>query len=188
MPFAAAMSEHPITTHAVGEVLGEVLERLGDRPDLAMVFVTPPHAGALEDAVGAVDAVLHPLVLLGCAAESVAGPYREVEQSAAVTLFAARTGPLTALSLAVAGSPGETGFAPSGWPTELAFAPQALVLLADPYSFPIEAMLQWVDERHPGLPVVGGMASGGRGPGGNRVALGATVRDAGAVGALLGPG
>ncbi len=49
MPFAAAMSEHPLTAHAVGEVTGAVLERIGDRPDFATVFVTPPHAGALED-------------------------------------------------------------------------------------------------------------------------------------------
>ncbi len=45
MPFAAAMSEHPLTAHAAGEVTGAVLERIGDRPDFATVFVTPPHAG-----------------------------------------------------------------------------------------------------------------------------------------------
>src|SRR5579875_1326494 len=120
------MSEHPITAHAVGEVAGEVLERLGERPDLALLFVTPPHAGALEDAARVIDSVLHPLVLAGCAAESVAGPHREVEQSAAVTLFAARTGPLLRLDLQVVpsgdGSSGEL----LGWPDELAFEPQAL--------------------------------------------------------------
>ncbi len=182
------MSEHPVTAHAVGEVAGAVLERLGDRPDLAMLFVTAPHAGALEDAAGVVDAVLHPLALVGCAAESVAGPHREVEQSAAVTLFAARTGPVYAmgLELDVDHEAGTAGL--RGWPEQLPFAPHALVLLADPYSFPVEPVLQWVDAHHPGLPVVGGLASAGRGPGGNRIALGRTVRTAGAVGVLLGPG
>lgn len=188
VPFASAMSEHPVTAHAVGEVTGQVLERLGERPDLAMLFVTPPHAGALEDAAGTVDAVLHPLALLGCAAESVAGPHREVEQSAAVTLFAARTGPLTPLALEVGLDPLEGAAHVSGWPAELAFEPQALVLLADPYSVPAEELLAWVHQRHPGLPVVGGMASAGRGPGANRLVLGTTMRSAGAVGALLGPG
>lgn len=181
------MSEHPVTAHAVGEVSGQVLERVGERPDLALVFVTPPHAGALEDAVRAVDALLHPLVLLGCAAESVAGPHREVEQSAAVTLFAGRTGPLLPLALDVVPA-GEGTATLSGWPAETPFEPQALVLLADPYSFPAEEVLSLLERTNPQLPVIGGMASAGRGPGGNRLALGTSVRSSGAVGALLGPG
>jgi small ligand-binding sensory domain FIST len=187
MPFAAAMSEHPVTAHAVGEVAGQVLERLGERPDLALLFVTPPHAGALEDAAAVVESVLHPLVVLGCAAESVAGPHREVEQSAAVALFAARTGPLVPLALEVVASNGD-GATLAGWPAELAFDPQALVLLADPYSFPVEDVLGWIRHRHPALAVVGGMASAARGPGGNRLVLGSDVRPSGAVGVLLGPG
>ena len=134
------------------------------------------------------EAVLHPLVLLGVAAESVAGPHREVEQTAAVALFAGRTGPLLPLSLDLEVERDEGTATLSGWPAELSFEPQALVLLADPYSFAAEPVLEWVEERHPGLPVVGGMASAGRGPGGNRLALGGTVRTTGAVGALLGPG
>ncbi|MHB8439840.1 MAG: FIST N-terminal domain-containing protein, partial [Acidimicrobiales bacterium] len=187
MPFAAAMSEHPVTAHAVGEVTGQVLEKLGERPDLAMLFVTAPHAGALEEAAAAVDAVLHPLVMLGAAAESVAGPHREVEQSAAVTLFAARTGPLLPLELDV--RPQQTGSGVlDGWPEHLAFDPQLMVLLADPYSFPTETVVEWIGERLPGLPVIGGMASAAHGPGGNRLVCGTRVRTGGAVGVLLGPG
>jgi small ligand-binding sensory domain FIST len=188
VPFASAMSEHPVTAHAVGEATGQVLERLGERPDLVLVFVTRPHAGALEDVVGAVDAVLHPLVLLGCAAESVAGPHREVEQSAAVAVFAARTGPLVPLALEVVADPSDSTAEVVGWPADLAFAPQAALLVADPYSFPAEEALAWIERAQPGLPVMGGMASAGRGAGGNRIALGTRVRTTGAVGALLGPG
>ncbi|MGA2519520.1 MAG: FIST N-terminal domain-containing protein [Acidimicrobiales bacterium] len=188
MPFAAAMSEHPLTAHAVGEVTGEVLERIGDRPDLATVFVTPPHAGALEDAMRTVQEVLHPLVSIGCAAESVLGPHREVEHGAAVTLFAGHTGPLVPLALEAAATDDGGGLALAGWPRSVPFEPQALVLVADPYSFPVEAFLTWLEEHHPGLPVTGGMASAARGPGGNRLALGTAVRVSGAVGVLLGPG
>jgi small ligand-binding sensory domain FIST len=182
------MSEHPITAHAVGEVVGEVLERLGERPDIATVFVTPPHAGALEDVMRAVDEVLHPLLSFGCAAESVVGPHREVEQTAAVTLFAGHTGPLLPLALDAAPEPTGEGLHLRGWPDEVPFAPQAVVLVADPYSFPVESFLEWGHDTLPGVPVVGGMASAARGPGGNRLALGPHVRTGGAVGALLGPG
>ena len=188
MPFAAAMSEHPLTAHAVGEVTGAVLERCGERPDIAAVFVTPPHAGALEDVMRTVDAVLHPLVAFGCAAESVLGPHREVEQDGAIALWAGHVGPLVPLSLDAVPSESGDGLALRGWPSRIPFTPEALVLVGDPYSFPAEAFLNWVDAHHPGLRVVGGMASAARGPGGNRLALGPAVRTGGAVGALLGPG
>jgi len=188
MPFAAAMSEHPLTAHAVGEVTGAVLERIGERPDFATVFVTPPHAGALEDVMHTVDEILHPLVSLGCAAESVLGPHREVEHDAAVTLFAGHVGPLVPLVLDAVPSQAGDGLVLRGWPAELPFTPEALVLVGDPYSFPAESFLDWVDTYHPGLRVVGGMASAARGAGGNRLALGTTVRTGGAVGAFLGPG
>ena len=40
MPFAAAMSEHPLTAHAVGEVTGAVLERCGERPDICLLYTS----------------------------------------------------------------------------------------------------------------------------------------------------
>jgi small ligand-binding sensory domain FIST len=193
MPFAAALSEHPVPAHAVGEVAGEILDKFGERPDLAMVFVTPPFAGALEDAVAAIDDILHPLVLIGCAAESIVGPHREVERTAAVSLFAARTGPLLPVALQAGRAPGSDDPMPgdlvvAGWPDEIAFRPQALLLVADPFTFPAEDFLGWVGTRYPGLPVIGGMASAAQAPGGNRMTVGRRVRPTGAVGALLGPG
>ena len=75
--FAAGLSQHPDPAVAVGEVVGQVLEALGDPdepPDLAMLFVTPPHAAAIEDdRRQAISATLRPRALLGCAAVSVVG-------------------------------------------------------------------------------------------------------------------
>src|SRR5690606_7214060 len=51
------------------------------------------------------------------------------------------------------------------------------------------ALLDQLAERTPGLAVIGGLASAGRGPGGNRVVLDERVATHGAVGVLLaGPG
>jgi small ligand-binding sensory domain FIST len=75
-----------------------------------------------------------------------------------------------------------------GVPTDLAFDPTAMVLVGDPYSVSVPDMLGAVAFAHPDLPVVGGMASGARGPGGSRLALDGSVYTDGAVGALLGPG
>src|SRR4051812_5221874 len=185
MPYASALSEHPITAQAVGEVAGEVLERLGRSPDLAMLFLTPHHGGALEDAAAAVRSILDPSTLPGCAAVAVAGVAREVEEGPAVTLWAGRMG--TIAPIALGAEIGSLGPELTGWPDELPFEPAALLLLADPYTFPVDALFELVQHRHPGLPVVGGMASAARGPGGNRLALDGRILTSGAVGALLGP-
>ena len=52
MPFAAALSEHPIPAEAAGEALGQILEVVTPEPDLAVLFATTPMTGALEDVVG----------------------------------------------------------------------------------------------------------------------------------------
>ena len=186
MPFASALSEHPLTATAVGEVAGQVLERLGARPDLVMLFLTPPHGGALEDAAAAVRSILEPTVLLGCAAVAVAGAGREVELDPAVSLWAGSFGEVASVRLGA--RPGSLGPEITGWPDELPFEPTALILLADPYSFPVDALFELVEQRHPGLPVIGGMASAARGPGGNRLAIDGSVVTSGAVGVLIGPG
>src|SRR5687768_9145249 len=90
MPFAAALSEHPLPTHAVGEVVGEVLERLGDAPDLAVLFVAASHTGAVEDIAAAVRELLHPRVLVGCTAGTIVGGAREAEDTPAISLWAGR--------------------------------------------------------------------------------------------------
>ena len=186
MPFTAALSEHPVPATAVGEVAGQVLEALGPEPDLAVVFVTPPHAGALEDAAAAIKEVLRPATLLGCAAVSVVGTGREVEQSPGVSLFAGRFGPVQPVRLTAVRD--VDGFHLDGWPDDVPFEPSALLLLADPYTFPVETLYGDLAARSPGLPVVGGNASAAVGPGGNRLVLDTEVHTSGAVGALLGPG
>ncbi|MHB8295710.1 MAG: FIST signal transduction protein [Acidimicrobiales bacterium] len=176
--FASAVSEHPLTAHAVGEVVGQVLEKLGTASDLAAVFVTPPHAGALEDVARAVEATLSPGVLIGCAAESVVATGMEIEATPAVSLWAGSFGGAEGIRLApVPAGPGE--------PPEDA---SALLLLADPFSFDADGFLAWLGAQRPGLPVIGGFASAAAGPGGNRLVLGHAAVTSGAVGAWIGAG
>ncbi len=62
-----------------------------------------------------------------------------------------------------------------GWPEALAGpwpAGAALVVLGEPFSFPADWLLERLNADRPGVPVIGGMASGAHGPGKNRVAIG----------------
>ncbi len=187
-PFAAAMSQHPDFAEATGDVVGRVLEALGDPenpPDLAMLFVTPVHASVLHEIVATVNATLRPASMLGCAAISVVGGEREVERGPAISLWAGRTGPVTPFHLGVAQSPDGLTF--TGWPATIPDDASALLLLPDPFSFPTDDLLRRMDEDRPGLPVVGGMASIARRPGENRLVIDDRVVTTGAVGAFLGP-
>ncbi|MDQ1401926.1 MAG: hypothetical protein QOG03_242 [Actinomycetota bacterium] len=181
--FASAISEHPVTAHAVGEAAGQVLEQIGGAPDLAAVFVTAGHAGALEDVGAAVRSILAPTVLVGCAAESVLANGWEVEGSAAIVVWAGHVGPVTPVHLRLVRTADGTGL--TGWPAHPPFEPQSLLLFADPFSFPAEAFFKGIDQLRPGFPVLGGNASAARGPGGNRLLVDDRVVTAGAVGVIL---
>ena len=52
-----------------------------------------------------------------------------------------------------------------GWPDDVGFAPSAALVLADPFTFPAADLCADLADAHPGLPVVGGYASGRGGPG-----------------------
>ena len=77
MGFGAAVSEHPLATHAVGEVVGQVLEQVGPAPDVAVVFATGGFAGAMEDIASTVRATLAPSTLVGATAVSVLARRRD---------------------------------------------------------------------------------------------------------------
>ena len=187
MPFASALSVHPVASHAIGEVTGEVLETIGDRPDLVVVTVTRAHGGALEDIVATVTAALHPLAIIGCSAESVVGTGREIEETPGISLWAGRVGPLIQVILS-ATRLADDSWHFAGWPEHIGVEPSALMLVADPFTFPAEEFIQWLQEVRPDIPVIGGNASGGRGPGGSRLVVGDRVVTAGATGVLIGSG
>lgn len=185
MIFAAALSEHPLATQAVGEVVGQVLETLGTPPDVAMLFVTAPHAGAMEDIARAVRRLVNPRVLVGATAVSVLGGSQEVEETPAITLWAARfdvdVEPVRLEAIPTA----ENLFVAGGG--VLNRNDGTLLLVADPFSFPVEQVLGHLRGSAPDVAIVGGMASAARGPGGNVLVLDDELFRTGAVGVWLPP-
>jgi small ligand-binding sensory domain FIST len=192
MPFAASLSEHPLATHATGEVVGDLLDQLGletgESVDLVMLFATAPHVGVVEDIAATVRSLLRPRTMLGATAVSVLAGAHEAEESAAVSVFAARWR-----------RPQPVGLTPvridelvdaDRWVASAVAdcAPgTTLLLLADPFSVQIREVLASLAEQRPDIAVIGGMASAAQGPGGNRLVLDGAITDSGAVGVLVGP-
>ena len=114
--------------------------------------------------------------MLGATAVAIIGGSHEVEDGPAVSVFAASLpdARLTPVSLALEAHARRRR--DHGWP-ELDHDPRTLVLLADPFSFPVDGFLaaELGEVRRRGLQVIGGAASAARGPGGNRLVLGDRV-------------
>ncbi|HWB01040.1 MAG TPA: FIST N-terminal domain-containing protein [Pirellulales bacterium] len=186
--FASALFDSPDPAVAVEAACQQVSEALAGAPDLAVCFVSHDHAPALEQIVAELDRRLRPRVLLGCTGESIAGVGREIEQSPAISLWAARLPGVTVLPMHLDFQRTPEGGSFTGWPDELPAqwpAGAALIMLAEPFSFPADTLLERLGEDQPHVPIVGGMASGAFSPGENRVFLNHAVYDSGAVAVLL---
>ena len=91
--FAAALSQHPLPAHAVGEVAGQILDQLeGDDPDLVVCFASPHVVGALDDVIHALNSLLTPHVMIGTTASGVIAGTHEVEEGVGFAAFAACLG------------------------------------------------------------------------------------------------
>ena len=183
--FAAAISEHPVAAQAVGELAGAVLEQLGGRrPDLLVVFISPHFGGAAEDIGGVLRAVLEPRALIGSTNHAVCGTGREVEGTPAISVWAASFASATVRTVRLDVDEFSDGSTLLGWPGDAADA-HTLVLLTEPFTFPVDGVLHALAVSHPGLRVIGGMASAANGPGVNRLLVDHEVVARGAVGVLL---
>lgn len=170
-----------------GAAIDEVLRRVaGVGPaDLLLLFASPHHAASLADAgaeLGRRGAARHVLAVTG---ETIVGEDREVEDAPALSVWAAGM-PDTELVPFRLGSGDAAELPGEGWSPDRLSAPgTAMLVLADPFTAPIEPWLTEMDERRRGLRIFGGMASAAGRPGGNRLVLdGETFRE-GAVGMLV---
>jgi small ligand-binding sensory domain FIST len=183
--FAAGLSEHPSTREAVAEVAGQLLEGLGGEPaHLVAVFATPHHAPVFGDVVDLLRHAFEDAVVIGCTASGVVGTGREVEDGPGLSVWAASLpdARLTPVHLEVLRT--EEGVEVAGWPGAVPPG-TALLLLADPFSFPVDAFLAHLDVQLPGITAFGGMASASEQRGGNRLAVDEVVTAEGAVAVLV---
>jgi small ligand-binding sensory domain FIST len=172
---------------AIGEVVGTVGEAFGGaRPDVAVLFVTGDHVGALDDMAATVQTLLDPEAFIGATACGVLAAGHGVEERPGVALWAGWMAG-RARPVHISADTTEDGWSFAGLDDALAGAADggALVLLADPFSMPVGDLLEALHRADPSLPVIGGMASAARGPGGNRLVIGGRVTSHGAVGLLL---
>jgi len=172
---------------AAEDALGAALAPLnGAIPDLAFLFVAPQFEDELESIVESANASLGGGALLGCVAGGVIGADREVEDAPAVSAWAATLPGVTVRPFTLTYLEEEEHGVFDGLEEVPTRTPESvLVMLADPYTFPAHLLLEHLNEHAPGLPVVGGMASGGIVAGRTRLIADDEILREGAIGAIL---
>jgi len=186
--FASALSLEPDPQVALEDVCARALAAMSGTPDLAFLFFSAHHVDAASKMACQVCDAIGTDNLLGCSGESIVGTGQEVEMEPAISLWLARlpTTSVQPMRLEFQRATNEGAF--TGWPETL---PEewsddaALLLLGDPFSFPADVLLELVNDEHPGVPVIGGMASAGQTPGSNRLIWGRETFDQGAVAVML---
>lgn len=158
-------------------------ELAGATPDLAFVFLSQAHLPNARETVEAVREELAPRHLLGCVAQGVLARDEELEEGPGVAVWAASLpgAEIECFHAYAEVADDEVEF--TGFP-ELG-DPSLVALLVDPFTFPAGALLERLNEEHPGLPLVGGVAVGGGQPGAQALVLDTELYEEGAVGAIV---
>jgi small ligand-binding sensory domain FIST len=185
--FAAALTTIEESRAAIAEACREAPSRLGTTPDLAIVFASHHHVAHWDDVGPQICDAIGGENLIGCTGESIVGNEREIEEAPAVALWLASLPGATAKTMHLTFEPNHEGGSFAGWSpdaeTDSKYA--GMLLLGEPFSFPADEWIRRLNEDCPGMPVLGGMASGGSTPGENKLICGRNSYETGAVGAVL---
>ncbi len=184
---AAALSTHLDPAVATGEAVGSIGDQLGNTPEIVVVLVSGAHRARTDDIFSTIRSLLSPGLLIGSTATGVLGGSQEVETGPGLSVWAA-TGPGVARAqpFRIEADPIDAtrtiGFPQAVEPGSLA------VVLADPFTTPIDGLITQLDHADADVSLVGGLASAARAPGGTTMLLDNRSFDSAGVGFVLPPG
>ena len=143
--FSSALSVDASSAKAEEAATRELLQGLSGRsPNLLAAFVSHHHGNAIEELGPRLARRTGAKVVIGCTGEGIIGGDREVEHEPALSLWAAYLPDTTLRPFAISAylSPDrKIGF--QGLPEINDRSRASMLLLADPYSFPMDEFLGW---------------------------------------------
>jgi small ligand-binding sensory domain FIST len=185
--FASSLSTETDSELAIEQAIRELALGLGGaKPDLLVAFVSHDHASVIEGLGERLSTAIGARTVIGCAGESIVGTEKEVERGPAIALWAGvlPNTKLRPFTVEVVQQADET-LAFSRLPVVRDPARASLLMFADPFSFPMSEYLEVLNQKLPGVPAVGGMASGGTSPGQNFLFTADGISGSGAVGLVI---
>lgn len=159
----------------------------GATPDLACVFLCGVDPETIAAAGAAATEDLGAAAVIGCSASGVIGPESGCELEPSVSVWAASLPDVRVRTFHLEVLRTPDGLTVLGLP-DPEIDDAVGVLLADPWSFPVDGFVELSNEVLPGLPLVGGLAGSALGVSGRATWLcqDGETHDHGAVGVLIG--
>ena len=187
--FASAHSVLENVRSAASEVVDLLKAQLSNPPHLIVFFATDDFIESFSAVANILQRAFPNTIVMGMTAESVLAADCEFENPPAMAAWAACLpgALLTPFALEYAQTPEGDSFL--GWPDEIYDQTwsntAALMMLADPFSFPADVFLQRFSEQRQHTRVFGGMASAGHAPRNNRICMNGETLHSGAAALLI---
>ena len=183
----AGLSTHEDGREAARQAIDAALAQLDGRPaDLVLLFVSPQHEDVQRAIIDVASDRVEGATVLGCSAGGVIGASREIEDAPAIAAWAASLPGIGVQPFRLTFQREDDHAVIEGL-EELPPADEepVILMLADPFSFPADVLLDHLNESGVEIPIVGGMASGGLEAGRNSLYFNDEILRDGAVGAIL---
>ena len=189
MKWASAISEESNLDGAVTECANSIRGQLGEPPQLAVAFVSPHYQTDYARVGPLLGELLGAEHAFGCSGGGIIGAGMEVEQRPALSVTAATLPGVDIETFHLDGDKlPDLDAGPDKW-RELVGVSQSqepqFVLLADPFSFPVQNLIMGLDFAFPAAAKIGGLASGAQRAGDNALFLDGEVHGSGAIGLAL---
>ena len=180
MGSAAGMSTAAAWREAVDQATGMLPP---GNVDVLVAFVSYHHVERFPEVLTALNVACAPRMLIGCSSQGVIATGREVEGRPGLSLLALDLPGATLQAVRVTSgmlAANETA-AELAMALDVARPVRGWVLITDPFSFDSERLIELLSEAYPGVPIVGGMATGFPNSHTTYVFEGEQVHDDGAV-------
>jgi len=190
MKWTSALSENPVLEEAIAECGVAIKNAVGGETlDLAVAFISPHYEDSYDRVADLIAETLGAKHVFGCSGGGVIGNGVEVEQRAGVSITAAVLPNVNVRPFHLEGDllP-DMDAGPDKWADLVGVQADQdphFVMLADPYSFPVQDLLMGMDFAFPRAAKIGGLASGDSRQGGNALFLDGEVWRTGAIGLAL---
>jgi len=192
MKWTSALSEEPVLEDAIAQCGVAINNVVGDEDlDLVVAFVSPHYEQSYEQVSDLLGKILGAKHVFGCSGGGVIGNGLEVEQRSGLSITAAVLPNVNIRPFHLEGQRlPDMDAGPDKWEELIGVSKDKdphFVMLADPYSFPVNDLLMGMDYAFPRATKIGGLASGASRQGGNALFLdGEVLRDGAVVLALDG--
>ena len=159
---------------AVEQTSAEIRSSLGDEIDLVFAFAAGYSPLEFDRCMRSIQELTGAKTVMGCSCEAVIGGELELEHEKALSVWAASMpdAKITPMHLSFVRSAQESAIV--GWPEEIErpwSEDDQLIVLGEPFGFPVDVLLERFNEDRPGIKIAGGMASGAQTPGESRILL-----------------